>query len=204
MPDDGRARRRDVIVLAMLLTKRVIAKCLRVLLAASLVAGPTAGAQSRPSFAGDWVRLDSAATSPSIAAAGDVEFRTGDMGSGWGSPLTIKQSADSLIVEFTQFSAYDLQPRLRYAYALNGLESRNGIMIGHAESMQRARVSWNGATLVIVTTHSAPIGPGGRTVNTETRQSLTMRDNGQLLIETARFGVSGGPPNIVHSVYRKR
>ena len=188
----------------MLLTKRLSAKRLCVLLAASLVAGATAGAQSRPSFAGDWVRLDSATTTPSIAAAGDVEFRTGDMGSGWGSPLTIRQSADSLIVEFTQFSAYDLQPKLRYAYALNGLESRNGIMIGHAESMQRSRVNWNGATLVIVTTHSAPIGPGGRTLNTETRQSLSIRDNGQLLIDTARFGVSGGPPNIVHSAYRKR
>lgn len=175
-----------------------------VVLAAGLVACRTVAAQPRPSFAGEWTRIDSAVFAPSIAAAGDVAFRVGDMGSGWGSPVTIAQSSDSLIVEFTQFSAYDLQPRLRYAYALNGQESRNGIMIGHAESVQRARVSWNGLTLVIVTTHSAPIGPGGRTVNTETRQSLTVLENGQLLIDTARFGANGGAPNIVHTTYRKR
>lgn len=196
--------RRDVILPVMRSKKRLIAKCLSVMLAAPCVIPPTAVAQPRPSFAGEWVRVDNSAAAPSVAAAGDVEFRTGDMGSGWGSPLTIRQSADSLIVEFTQFSAYDLQPKLRYAFALNGRESRNGIMIGHSESLQRARVSWNGATLVIVTTHGAPIGPGGRPVNMETRQSLTVREDGQLLIDTARFGASGGPPNIVHSVYRKR
>ena len=105
-----------------------------------------AGAQEHPSFSGDWLRaVDSAsAGGRSVATAGDASFRRGDMGSGWGAALTLTQRADSLILEYDFFSAYDLQPRVRLAYALDGSESRNGVMIGHAESAQRSRLTWQG------------------------------------------------------------
>ena len=36
----------------------------------------------------------------------------GDMGSGWGSTITIAQDATRLSVEYAIFSRYDLQPPL--------------------------------------------------------------------------------------------
>lgn len=161
-----------------------------------------APAQDRPSFAGEWTRVDSAPAAPTRAATGDAAFRTGDMGSGWGSPLTITQTTDSLIVSFVHFSTYDLQPRLRYAYALDGSESRNAIMIGHGEYPQRSRVTWNGATLVITTAHRAPPGVGGAGGAIETRQALSLGPDNTLVIETTRPGAAG--PNVVRTTYTKR
>lgn len=157
-------------------------------------------AQPRPSFAGEWVRVDSAPERARVAATGDAAFRVGDMGSGWGSPLTIRQSADSLVVDVTHFSAYDLQPRLRYAFTLGGGETLNRITIGHAESAQRSRVQWNGATLIITTQHPTP--PDVAPAPTEVRQTLSLDESGRLLIETMRPGAHG--PNIVRTVYAKR
>ena len=97
---------------------------------ALLVSAAMAHAQ-RPDFAGEWVRAEPA-DRPSVAAAGDVGFRRGDFGPGWGSPVTIVQRADSVIVQYVFFGTYDLQPPLRFAYALDGSESPNIVKIGRA------------------------------------------------------------------------
>src|SRR5262245_48758448 len=83
----------------------------------------TSAAQTRPDLSGIWVVVDSAR--PSVATVGDAAFRVGDMGSGWGTPLTIAQRTDSLIIEYVLFSNYDLQPPVRTAHAMSGAESRN-------------------------------------------------------------------------------
>jgi hypothetical protein len=159
-----------------------------------------AAAQTRPTFTGEWVRVDSAPARPTTAATGDAAFRIGDMGSGWGSPLTIRQVGDSLIVEYVHFSTYDLQPKLRYTYTLNGTESVNRITIGHTESVQRSRVQWNGGSLVITTLHPTPLEVGQ--APTETRQALSLDADGRLVIETTRPGARG--PNIVRTSYTRR
>src|SRR5262245_8136909 len=92
-----------------------------------------ASAATKPDFSGSWALAD-ANDQPSIAATGDAAFVSGDMGSGWGgSPLTIKQASNSLAIEYSQFSTYDLQPPLRFVYALDGSDSVNSLMIGHTE-----------------------------------------------------------------------
>lgn len=174
--------------------------------ALALAGATAAGAQSRPGFAGEWSLAPDSSTAarPSVAATGDAAFRRGDMGSGWGSSLTIAQSADSLVVTFTHFSAYDLQPKLRYAYALNGAESVNSITIGHAAAVQRSRIEWNGASLVIRTQHAAPPGPDGKSVTVEVRQALALDGAGRLVIETTRGSVTGGAPTTVRASYNRR
>ena len=164
-----------------------------------------AGAQL-PNFSGDWLRaIDSAsAGGRSVATAGDASFRRGDMGSGWGAALTLTQRADSLIVEYDFFSAYDLQPRVRLAYALDGSESRNGVMIGHAESAQRARVSWQGNTLVITTTYPAPKAADGRPAVGEVRHALTLDSPGSLVVDVTRVGVLGGATMTTRTVYTRK
>lgn len=169
----------------------------RLILVALLVAsGPALAIAQRPDFSGEWNRIvDSTTTRSSVAATGDASFRRGDMGSGWGSPLIIRQTGDSMIVEYQQFSTYDLQPRLHYVYLLNGPESVNTIMIGHADSHERSRASWSGDTLVVVTTFVAPTAGGVATL----RQALSIGPDGRLTLDTSRDGSA-----TVRTTYRKR
>ena len=83
----------------------------------------------------------------------------GDMGSGWGSPVTITQDERQLVVEQPLFSRYDLQPPVRTVYALDGSESRNAVMTGHATQLRVSRAKWDGDALVITTSYPA-IDPG--------------------------------------------
>jgi hypothetical protein len=165
-----------------------------------------AGAQQRPDFTGEWTRVaDSAATArPAVATTGDAAFRRGEMGSGWGSPITIMHEPDRLMVEYEFFSAYDLQPRLRFIYALDGSESRNSLMIGHASSGQRSRVVWAGDTLVITTRVPGPAGADGRAGIAEVRQALALASPHVLHIETTRLGVLGGATMATRTTYTKR
>ncbi len=168
------------------------------LVATGVGAAPIA-AQARPSFAGQWVLVsDSARARPTVATAGDVGFRVGDMGNIWGSPLTLRQERDTLFVEFVHFAAYDLQPPLRYRHALDGSESRNAVMISHAETVLRSRARWEGASLVIETTYPSPSGVDP----VQVRQVLSLSPSGELLLETTRPAASG--PNVLRAIYRRR
>ncbi len=160
------------------------------------------GAQ-RPDFSGTWVRNDSAATGRAVAATGDAAFRTGDMGSGWGTPLTIAQTADHLSVVFDFFIAYDLQPKVRFGYALNGAATKNIVPVGPMETATQSTVNWEGATLVITTTFPAPQGVAAPPGSTELRQSLTIDANGRLVIEARRRGANG-TANTVTTTYTRR
>ncbi len=165
-----------------------------------LAAATSAHAQMPPSFAGAWARVDSAPERPTVAATGDARFPIGNMGGGWGSPFTIRQTADSLVVEVVHFSSYDLQPKLRYDFALDGSETRQRINIAHAELVLRSRVRWDGATLVITTLYPNPPEIGG--APTEVRQRLTLDESGRLLMETARPGARA--PDVVRTLYVRR
>lgn len=147
------------------------------------------------------------ARGPTVATVGDAAFRTGDMGTGWGtdaSPLTITQRADSLIVEYVFFAPYDLQPPVRLAYAMNGAESVNRVMIGHATSVQRARVSWNGPVLVITTDVPLPREVGGAARTITVRHTLTLETPASLAIETWRAGVAAAAPTTVTTRFSRQ
>ena len=165
----------------------------------TLAAVSSAGAQTRPDFSGDWVRNDSA-EQRSVATVGDASFRVGNMGSGWGSPLTIRQDTNRLTVEYAFFGTYDLQPKLSLSFALDGSESRNSIMLSHAESVLRSRATWRDSTLVITTTYPAPAGVSG---GTEVRQVLMLQSPTSLVLETTRSGGSGASQTL-RTTYTKR
>ena len=163
----------------------------------------TAQAQQRPSFEGEWVLADTAGQRPSVSSRGDASFRTGSMGSGWGSTLTIAQEPTRLIVEYPYFSAYDLQPPIRLIYPLDGQESRNSVMIGHATSLLRSRATWQGDTLVITTAYPVP-DRGADQATSEIRQALTLESPERLVVETTRAGPSGAAATGERSVYSRR
>ena len=121
------------------------------------------------------------------------------MGSGWGSPLTLRQDGNRLVVEYAHFGTYDLQPKLRLIHALDGSESRNTVMIGHAEVVLRSRSAWRDATLVVTTTYPGPAGTGAN----EMQHALTLESPTSLIVETTRSGAAGSPPLAIRTTYRK-
>jgi hypothetical protein len=172
-------------------------------LAALVAASAPALAQHPPDFTGVWTLVDSTDARPAVASRGDASFRRGDMGSGWGSPLTITQAGGRLTVQYPFFTAYDLQPPLRYVFALDGSESVNVVMIGHASSEQRSRVTWEGQALVITTRYPAPDPGAAPRAPVEVRQSLTLAAPDTLVVETTRLGFAGGAATTTKTVYRR-
>lgn len=177
------------------------------LLAAVLLSSASAAAQQRPDFSGTWASAPPVAP-PSTArlpggGASDAQFVTGDMGSGWGSPLTIAQDASRLTIEYRFFSNYDLQPPLKFIYALNGSETRNSVMMGRGVQELRSTVVWTGSTLVITTLQTLPSPQDARPMTTEVRQALSLESLTSLVVETTRIGVLGGATTTTRTVYRK-
>jgi hypothetical protein len=156
-------------------------------------------AQGRPDFSGKWV----ADQPPAPAAKPGAPAPRGDMGSGWGSPITITQDARQLVVEYTPYTSYDLQPPLRLAYALHGSESRNTLMRGRGQEVLKSRASWEGSRLVITTmfTHADPSST--TPLETELRQALSMESGSALVVEATRSGFMGGPSSTTQTVYRR-
>ena len=178
------------------------------LVAAVLVSTASAAAQQRPDFSGTWASAPPVAP-PSTArlpggGATDASFVTGDMGSGWGSPLTITQDASRLTIEYPFFSNYDLQPPVKFIYALAGSETRNSVMMGRGIQEQRSTVTWAGSTLVITTLQTMPSPQDARPMTTEVRQSLFLESSTSLVVETTRIGVLGGATTTTRTVYSKR
>ena len=121
----------------------------------ALLLGVAINAGVATDFSGQWTADAPAANTP------------GDMGSGWGSPITITQDERQLVVEQPLFSRYDLQPPVRTVYSLDGSESRNAVMTGHATQPRVSRAKWDGDALMITTSYPA-VDPGtGKPFSTE-------------------------------------
>lgn len=143
-------------------------------------------------FSGRW-----AADPPAMANG------RGDMGSGWGTPITITQDAQRLTVEYAFFGRGDLQPPLKFVYALDGSETKNSLMMGRGVQTQSSKTAWNGDSLVITTTHTF-VDPGsGKPATTVVTQVLSLESPTSLVVETTRAPVDGGPPNTTKTVYKK-
>ena len=105
-------------------------------------------AQPPADFSGQWT-LDAPAiaSTPAVPGTPAAAAAPGDMGSGWGSTITIAQDAKRLSVEYTVFSRYDLQPPLTFTYPLDGSVGRNTVMMGRGEQIESSRAQWDGQTL---------------------------------------------------------
>ncbi len=126
------------------------------------------------------------------------------MGSGWGPALTITQDGKQLIVEQPLFSRYDLQPPVKTVYALDGTESRNTVMTGHATQTRVSRARWDAAAVVIDTTYPAIDPATGKPITTSVTQRLTIESPGVMVIEATRAGAFGGVSTRTRTVYRKK
>jgi hypothetical protein len=152
-------------------------------------------AQQKPSFAGQWTReLEKPAVENAVAGYND-------MGSGWGNNITVTQDASKLVIEYAFFSRGDLQPPLRFVYALDGTATENFVMMGRGTQGQTSKAMWSDNKLVIVTAHA--LTSDGKSLTSEVKQTLSLDSPTSLVVETTRGGALGGPPTTNRSVYRK-
>ena len=154
-------------------------------------------AQQRPNFSGEWANVPEQA--PGVGGPA-----VGTMGSGWGTPLTITQTANLLTVQYEFFVRGDLQPPLSFRFALDGSETINTVLMGRGTQKQTSATIWNGNTLVITTKHDFAHPTTGAPTVSETRQALTLQSPTTLLVETTRVGVLGGPTSTSKTVLTKR
>ena len=162
----------------------------------------TVMAQAKPDFSGRWTSEPEAKTTEPGSGQPSAA-RVGDMGSGWGTNPTITQTADRLTVEYMFFARGDMQPPLKFVYALDGMETKNSVMLGRGIQMQTSKTTWEGDKLIISTTHSFENPANGQPMKSEVKQMLTLASPTQLIVETTRSGVLGGPPTTTKTVYKK-
>jgi hypothetical protein len=167
-------------------------------LVALLAVGATA--QTTPDFSGRWTSESSAAGDGQRNVSGE---RIGDMGSGWGPNITITQTAERMTVEYMFFARGDMQPPLKFVFALDGSGTKNSVMMGRGIQMQTSKTRWEGDKLVITTTHSSAGPETGQPLTSEVKQTLALESPTSLIIETTRSGVLGGPSSTTRTVYRK-
>ena len=176
--------------------------------------GTLAVAQSKPDFSGRWTTdpdpAAAAAAPPAPPRAGTPPAGTGqrgggrgDMGSGWGSTITITQDATRLTVEYAFFGRGDMQPPLKFVYALDGSETRNSVMMGRGIQQSASTAVWQGDTLVITTIHAFPDPETGKAAGVEVKQALSLESPTSLVVETTRPAVRDGPLSKTRNVYRK-
>ena len=161
-------------------------------------------AQPPVDFSGRWT-LDATTIAVTAAVPGRpaATAAPGDMGSGWGSTITVAQDATQLSVEYAVFSRYDLQPPLTFTYPLDGSEGRNTWTLGRGEQVESSRARWDGQKLVIVTTSRIVDRAAGKPFTAELTRTLWLESPTTMIVEVTRAGVLGGPPSTTRSVYRK-
>ena len=171
---------------------------------------PSGLAFQSPDFSGRWTIEPPATPAPPAAGAPAPAARPdqgrlapGDMGSGWGSPLTITQTAIQLVVEQTLFSRYDANPQPRFTYALDGSETRNAVMIGHATQVRSSRAVWEGQGWRITTTYPGIDPRSGQPFTAEVTHRLTLESPTTLIVEVTRHAALGGQASTTRTVYRK-
>ena len=164
----------------------------------------TLPAQPPVDFSGRWtLEAPAIASTPAVPGTPAAAAAPGDMGSGWGTTLTIAQDANRLRVEYAVFSRHDLQPPLTFAYALDGAVSRNTVMMGRGDQSESSRAQWNGQTLVIVTTFQVADRGAAQPFTAELTRKLWLESPTTMVVEVTRAGVLGGPASTTRSIYRK-
>ena len=138
-----------------------------------------------------------------MGPAAGREAPTADPGSGWGPRFTVIQKADTLMVEREFFSPGDLEPPMRFRYALDGDETTNTVVVGRGSQTQTAHARWDGKRLVISVVFADPT----EQVTSEVRYTLSYQPAPReahpplLVVETWRGGARGGAPTTTRTVY---
>lgn len=174
------------------------------LMATGVLAFVVSSAQAPADFSGRWtLDVPAIATTAAVPGTPAAAAAPGDMGSGWGSPITIAQDARTLRVEYAFFSRYDAMPSLKFTYPLDGSEGRNIVSMGRGEQVESSRARWDGQALVITTTSRVSDRGAAKPFTVEVTRKLSLESPSTLIVDVTRAGVLGGAATTTRSVYRK-
>ncbi len=160
-----------------------------------------AQAQVKPDFSGRWIIPGGTPANTVILNKGG-EQEPG-MSNGWGHQIAIGQDEVLLTVKFDFFTSIDLQPPIRFRYALNGTKTTNSVMMGRGIERSTSTAFWHGDTLVIKTEQSFHNPDTGLEESFEVTRRLSLESPGQLRVETTFGGVLGGPPTVTSTKYTR-
>lgn len=161
-------------------------------------------AQAPADLSGTWTLVPPAiATTAAVPGTPAAAAAPGDMGSGWGSPLTISQDAKQLKIEYAFFSRYDAQPPLTFVFPLDGSEGRNIVSMGRGDQIESSKAQWVGQTLVITTAYRVDDRAAGKPFTTQLTRKISLESPTTMIVEVTREGVLGGASTTTRSIYRK-
>ena len=168
--------------------------------------GPRSEALPNPDFSGTW--------STSVVSSAPPTGRprrppVPSLGSGWGDRISIVHNEDVLEIERVFFVPREIQPLVRYRYALDGTETENVVNMGRTGPAPTSTTAWNGNRLVITTLYPFQDPEDGRWFKNEVNQTIWLLPargtpwEPSLVVETTRGGALGGPPSTNRTVYTK-
>jgi hypothetical protein len=168
------------------------------------VPGPRSDAIEGPDFSGSWSSTFPNASPP---RRGPASESIPDLGSGWGDQITIVHSPDTLMIERTFFVPREIQPPIRYRYAMNGGTSNNPVTMGRSWPAPESTTRWDGNRLVVTTTDRFRRSLEDDWQEARTEQTLWMEYaettpwEPSLVVETTRYGSNGEGPVTNRTTY---
>jgi arylsulfatase len=168
--------------------------------------GPRSDALPDADFTGSWSTATVSSAPPTGRAA---RLPVPSLGSGWGDRISIEQSEGSLEVERVFFVPREIQPPIRYRYALDGSETENPVTMGRTGPPPLSTTDWDRDRLVIITRYPFQDPEDGSWLTSEAVRTVWLRParrtpwEPELVVETMRGSALGGPPSTTRTVYRR-
>jgi arylsulfatase len=169
------------------------------------ILGPRSEALPNPDFSGAWSTAVLNSAPPSGRSASPP---IPTLGSGWGDKISIKHTANKLEIERVFFVPREIQPLVRYRYALDGSKTENAVNMGRTGPAPTSTTAWDGNRLVITTLYSFQNPEDGRWLTHKVTQTMWLQPAGgtpfepSLVVETTRGEALGGPPSTNRTVYK--
>jgi arylsulfatase len=166
--------------------------------------GPRSDALTNPDFSGAWSTGRSNSAPPTGRSA---PRPPPDLGSGWGNRISVIHGADFLDVERVVFAPREIQPTVRYRFALDGSETENAVTLGRTGLPPTSTAAWEGGRLVITTVYPFQNPADASWHTSEVTQTMWLQPGTRtpwepsLVVETTRGAALDGPASTTRTVY---
>ncbi len=168
--------------------------------------GPRSEALANPDFSGSWSTAILSSAAPTGRSA-PIPIAT--LGSGWGDKISIIHKADQLEVERVFFVPREIQPLMRYRFALNGSETENAMTIGRMGQAPTSTTKWDGNRLVMTTIYQFQNPEDGIWLKNKVTQTIWLQPatgtpwEPSLVVETTRSAALNGKPSTNRTMYTR-
>jgi arylsulfatase len=168
--------------------------------------GERSEAMPSPNFSGTWSTTVLKSSSPRRGL--DAE-PIASLGSGWGDKISVIHTDDQLEIERVIFVPREIQPPLRYRYALDGSKSEHIVNIGRTGPPPTSTSRWDGDRLIITTEYPFQNPKDNTWMKGRVIQTIWLQYakgtpwEPSLIVETTREGVLNGITSTNRTTYSK-